>query len=125
MRSTWETLLSVLLSFSLIGPALLAGVISQTPECCKRLGKHHCSMGSGDAQQESSGSAINKTPARCPYYSVGRAVPAHGKVPLPRAAQMTFALVISHPAGHAQTEARYRISFSRSAQKRGPPRFSI
>ena len=32
-----------------------------------------------------------------------------------------FSAVISHPANHVQTEACYRISFSRSSQKRGPP----
>src|SRR5450631_1278824 len=121
MRSTWAIMLVVLLSLSLIGPALLAGAVSQTPECCTRLGKHHCSMPSAGERQDSSGSAINRVGERCPYYSVGRAVPAHGKAPLPRAAQMNFALVIHHPSGRPQTEARYRISFSRTAQKRGPP----
>jgi hypothetical protein len=36
-------------------------------------------------------------------------------------AQVVFAAIVSHPAAHAQTEARYRISFSRAWQKRGPP----
>jgi hypothetical protein len=32
-----------------------------------------------------------------------------------------FAELVSHPSIHRQTEAKYRVSFSRSRQKRGPP----
>ena len=35
--------------------------------------------------------------------------------------QFVFAVAFAHPSAHAQTEARYRIAFSRSHQKRGPP----
>jgi hypothetical protein len=35
-----------------------------------------------------------------------------------------FSNIVCHPASRAQTEANYRISYNRAAQKRGPPSFS-
>ena len=32
-----------------------------------------------------------------------------------------FAEIVAHPNAQPQTEARYRVSFSRARQKRGPP----
>jgi len=121
MRRTWATLLLVLFSFSLIGPAALAGFESQLPQCCNRLGKHHCLMNASVGQQESSRSDIKNIGGKCPYFPLGRAVPAHGKTPLLIAAQTTFSLLITLSAAHEQTEALYRISFNDSHQKRGPP----
>jgi hypothetical protein len=46
---------------------------------------------------------------------------AHGKTPIARTAASIRVVVVSHPAGIAQTEARYRVNFNRSRQKRGPP----
>jgi len=56
---------------------------------------------------------------RCPHCP--KALAAHNQSSSTPPAQLVFAEVIAHPAAHAQTEARYRIAFSRSGQKRGPP----
>jgi hypothetical protein len=40
---------------------------------------------------------------------------------LPPAEQLFFAAFISHHAVQEQAESRFRISFERSRQKRGPP----
>ncbi len=123
MRRTWATLLLVLFSFSLIGPAVFAEASSQLPQCCSRLGKHHCLMGSGVGQHESSSSDIRNIGGKCPYYPFGKAVPAHGKTPLLSVAQTIFVHVVGHAAVQDQTESRYCITFDRSHQKRGPPLF--
>jgi len=68
-----------------------------------------------------SGQALQAAPQHCPYYPTGSAVPVHSFAAVPQSAQTFFAAIQSHPAVHAQTEARYRVSFSRSSQKRGPP----
>ena len=127
-------LLLVLFNVSLIATFELANSESKLPECCRRAGKHHCStmMGSSmgsmtmqvtmqDAMQESSGPAVRPTAGECPYSPRGGPSSPYGKTPLPRAARTVVASLVSHPAGPAQTEARYRVSFSRVRQKRGPP----
>jgi hypothetical protein len=127
-------LLLVLFNFSLIATFAPADSESKLAECCRRAGKHHCStmmassMGSmmmqatmQDAMQESSGLAVRPAAGRCPYSPRGGPSSPYGKTPLPRAARTAVASLVSHPAGPAQTEARYRVSFSRVRQKRGPP----
>ncbi len=44
-----------------------------------------------------------------------------GKTFVPEASAAFYGSLISHPTQHAQIEARGRISFSRTRQKRGPP----
>jgi len=114
-------LLLAVFSFSLIGPALFAGAEANLPSCCTRTGKHRCSSMSSDAQDSPSGPAVQGLRQRCPYYPNGGAVPVHSYVALRESSPVSFASLHSHPAVHAQTEARYRVSFSRSRQKRGPP----
>lgn len=124
-------LLLVLFNFSLIATFALADSESKLPECCRRNGKHHCAlMGStvmqtslmeDGAMQESPGLAVRPAAEKCPYSPRGGSSSPYGKTPLPRAARTVVASLVSHPAGPAQTEARYRVSFSRVRQKRGPP----
>ena len=118
-------LLLVLFSFSLTATFALADSGSKLPECCRRDGKHHCStMGSTmtqDAMQTSSGPAVRPAAEKCPNYPRGGPSSPYGKNPLARATRIVVAPLASHPAGPAQTEALYRISFSRVRQKRGPP----
>jgi hypothetical protein len=42
---------------------------------------------------------------------------------LPKPSQLFFAAINSHPVAQDQIETRYRISFERSRQQRGPPSF--
>jgi hypothetical protein len=57
---------------------------------------------------------------RCPNFPVTTA-PAHGLQLAVWREQSQFADVVAHPTARPQTEARYRVSFGRSRQKRGPP----
>jgi hypothetical protein len=123
-------LLLVLFNVSLIATFELADSESKLAECCRRAGKHHCStMGSMMVQPSSmehgmyaaSGPAVMPAAGKCPYSPRGGPSSPYGKTPLPRAARTAVASLVSHPAGPAQTEARYRASFSRVRQKRGPP----
>jgi hypothetical protein len=75
MRRTVASLLLGLVSFPLIAPLLLADTDSDLPACCRRDGKHHCSMGLGSVgsaetsmtDRESSGPAVNPIRPKCPY----------------------------------------------------------
>lgn len=121
MRRGPAIMLVFLFSFSLIGPALFVDDESNLPACCRRDGKHHCAMVDRDmAQEPPSGAAAGALRTKCPFFPSGGAVLPHSCGAVLAACQ-TAGAVVSQIAGPAQAEARYRISFSRSHQKRGPP----
>ena len=59
---------------------------------------------------------------KCPFFPKALATGVRAQVLFaPGASSLFFAALASHPAIAAQSEARYRISFDRARQKRGPP----
>lgn len=60
---------------------------------------------------------------KCPYYPAVVTVFHQSQLDI-ALSDVIFAGLISHPAVHAQTESRQRISRERSRQKRGPPSLS-
>lgn len=109
----------LLFSFSLISPLLASDAVEASlPACCRRGGKHHCAL-SYEALS-AHGKSIGIIAEKCPFTPAVPAV-AHFSAINPPTGNAVFAGLISHPAIHAQTTARYRISFDRSRQKRGPP----
>jgi hypothetical protein len=104
------------LVFMAISSAFGAGPVSNLPFCCRRDGRHACSL---MAQSPAFGPAFQAAP--CQLYPGARALPAQSKgngVPISVAVNAGIA---SHSAAQPQTEARYRMSYSRAGQKRGPP----
>lgn len=97
---------------------------SALPQCCRRSGAHKCAMmmGGSSAPDSASKQSIG---VRCPFDHGSRAQAAVRGVSLPAPAQAVFTELLAHPAVRPQTEARLRVSYLRSRQKRGPPSFSI
>ena len=121
MQRISAILLLAVFSVWLIGPAF-ANADSKRPACCRRDGKHRCSMMSlADQQPSSSGLAVKSARQKCPYFPKAGAVPAHSKTILPKNSQAIAASIVSYPAIRTHAEAHYRNSFARSHQKRGPP----
>jgi hypothetical protein len=121
MRRTLATLLIAIFGFTPISPALFASdVDSNLPACCRSHGTHHCAMMTMRSAP-SSGPAIQT--GRCPLFPTNKAIAAQRITGALRTSQAAFSEIVSHPASHPQTEALYRISYSRAAQKRGPPSF--
>jgi hypothetical protein len=100
---------------------------SDLPACCRRHGKHHCAMMDQYLRLKASGKpTFNVPPEHCPFYPQGlpqtwapfvaALLPARGAA---------YTALQSRPACPAQTQARYRISFDRTRQKRGPPASSL
>ncbi|QNI31349.1 hypothetical protein H7849_20030 [Alloacidobacterium dinghuense] len=117
MRRLLAISLLMVFSFSLISPLLASDAVNASlPACCRRAGKHHCAM-DADTQQ---GKSISIIAEKCPYAPAAQVV-FHLSIFAPPADAAVFAGLTQHPAIHAQTAARYRISFDRSRQKRGPP----
>lgn len=104
------------LLFAAIHSAFGAGPVSNLPLCCRRDGRHACSL---MAQPPVSGAALQA--ARCPLYPGARAVPAQAKASGLTPFVTVNAAIASHSAAQPQTETRYRMSYSRARQKRGPP----
>jgi len=120
MRRALASFLLAVFSFPLIAPALFVDAESQLPECCRRSGKHHCAM-TTEEPASTTGVSFGSNQARCPLYSGALSAPAGDFVAVLKSSGAVFGAIVSHPSVHAQTEAGYRISFGRSAQKRGPP----
>jgi hypothetical protein len=121
MRRALASILLALVSFPLIAPLLVAGTDANLPPCCRRNGKHHCSMMSMGEQESSSGPAASANQPKCPYYPAAHTVPGVPAAALPAGSTATIALHFSRSGAEARTKAGYRISFCRSRQKRGPP----
>jgi hypothetical protein len=95
-----------------------APVEASLPACCRKNGTHHCvMMRSVGTQQNERVSMIFE---KCPY-TPGVATAVNLKTHAAPTRAIIFAELVSHPAIHAQTQAKYRIFSDRSRQKRGPP----
>jgi hypothetical protein len=102
-------------------PALFADPESSLPACCRRDGKHHCAMMDMAGVDQDDGEAYWKsTPQKCAQFPKTGASSCAAKTGPRRTAKIAH-LVSSRPTIAAQTEALYRISHSRSREKRGPP----
>lgn len=119
MRRTIAALLAALFSFSLIAPALFASSAGPNlPACCRRDGKHHCSMNAGGAQS-SSGPALRSS--KCSFFPCAHAVPANQTAGLPGVSGFHLVGFASNRSGGPRTQLRCRLSYDQSGQKRGPP----
>jgi hypothetical protein len=117
MRRCLAISIAMLLSLTLVAPLFAAPASANVPECCRRNGQHHCM---GGMISDSSQRAFSMLAPPCPHCPQAITAPqAHSLVPN-RCLQAGISLFV-RPAALPQTEARYRISFARSRQKRGPP----
>jgi hypothetical protein len=119
MRRALAALLLTLFSLPLIAPALASiPDDSQLPACCRRGGKHHCTM---IAEMGNIPSRFHVLSEKCPYAPFGHApfVVSHAM------AAPILALVAGNTPGLQSVvgaaEAGYRISADRTRHKRGPP----
>ena len=117
MRRATSILLLLLFSFPLITPLFASAQESNLPACCRRNGAHHCL---GMADMVHSNQNRPSLHERCPYLAHAAVTMQMQRVFMQQP-QSRFAAIIVHPTGRPQTEARYRIAFSHSRQKRGPP----
>jgi hypothetical protein len=101
-------------------PTLFFDSESNLPACCRRDGKHQCSM-IDISRQTTGGARLSAVTLKCPLFP--KVVPpAHGFQLYPFATQSFFQGVLRQPAFPRQAEIRYRVSSTRAHQKRGPPR---
>ena len=100
-------------------PAFFADSQSTLPPCCRRDGKHHCAMMDMAQQQDNAGASWQAAQRKCAQFPKHSAAFYSAKSVPP--STLVTGLVFSQPTVKAQTEALYRVSHSRTRQKRGPP----
>ena len=119
MRRTIALALTILFGFAPIAPLFAPDADASLPACCRRNGKHHCSMRM-TGQLTGNQKGFTAVSEKCPCGPIG-ACAVHSPTFQPPAAQRFYAETVFHPARAPQTEARRRIACLRSHQKRGPP----
>ena len=115
-------LYALLLAFgySLIAPALLALTAeSNLPACCRRDGKHHCSMDQ-KAFAVSTGPSVRAI-SGCPLFPAGKSAPSARQTDAALPAAAFSSPVVEWPAEASQTASLLRPAFERTSPKRGPP----
>ncbi|HZQ53706.1 MAG TPA: hypothetical protein VFB14_16010 [Bryobacteraceae bacterium] len=90
---------------------------AQLPPCCRAHGQHKCAL----KHAMTGSSSVAGIGAKCPFSEQAQWGPAGFHFLYWRPANNWIASICNHSTVLAQTEARYRVSFSRSRQKRGPP----
>jgi hypothetical protein len=120
VRRILSVSLLLLFSLPLISPLFAADAAELSlPACCRRDGKHHCTMVRKNSN-DGSGLQADAMRERCPCVPVA---PVTTRIEFfPGADRATLrAEAVSDPAGAVQTEVRRCVLFDRSRQKRGPP----
>jgi hypothetical protein len=123
VRRTITTLLLLLFLVPLISPLFAANAAeTKLPAYCRRDGKHHCEMPTSWKSGDAGTKTIQAFSLRqkCPSYPVSP-ITVHIDFSTDKARDATYLGIIGLETCVSQTEARYRISFDRSRQKRGPP----
>jgi hypothetical protein len=124
VRSSLAALLAAIVSFPLMLPMLSPAPESNVPACCRKDGKHACSMMSKAASHHDNAPAVSLKKEVCPLFPTGKTSPASARVSTVPPAQALSAQLLTFMSAPEQMEARYRVSFNRSWQKRGPPSLS-
>jgi len=120
MRRIPAILLLVVFSLPLIGPAAWAQTDPQVPECCRRLGRHHCTVPAADSQS-AGGPAWQPAVEKCPYFPALPTSPAGSKAALRGASRTVAADTGTLFARVGGDSVRFDLRILNSHRKRGPP----
>jgi len=123
LRHLSAILLLIVFSLSPIAPLLGADDDSNLPACCRRAGKHHCSMTRHSGANDSVEGAAWNNNGRCPSYpgfALGTFPIVAGIAP----AAASAAVLAARRASCRSFELRVLSSLRfRANSKRGPPVF--
>jgi hypothetical protein len=122
MRRACASLLLLVFSLPLIAPLLASTPDdSQLPACCRRGGKHHCTM---SMEMGYVPSRYHVAREKCPFSPFAR-TPLLQPHALPLMNRPALAGIAVGPAAAVgSAEAGYRVSADRTRHKRGPPQLS-
>lgn len=123
LRRLLSIVLLAILGLPMAVPLFAATATSEAnlPACCRRSGKHHCMSGEIELGSKAPLKTTFSAPKeRCPFAPKATAL-VHRDVFGDRVLVASFYSQQTYDAVIAQTESKFRISRSRSRQKRGPP----
>lgn len=117
-RSLAIGLLGLFSALSLV-PLVSSDPQSNLPACCRRDGKHHCSMMQVDEPSAQS-SGLSAVAPRCPLFP--KLTAGAGSIQLyPLVTRASSVSIVNQSSAHMQAEVEHRVSPARAHQKRGPP----
>jgi hypothetical protein len=117
MRRIWAIVLLGLAGFSLCEPALVAGAATQLPDCCRRMGQHHCAS----TREESAGVHFRNAVEHCPYFPGLPASPVQRHTSALHAGPSSFVVLIPQSDVLTNREFTHHSALHFSHPKRGPP----
>ncbi|MEG9431295.1 hypothetical protein [Terriglobus sp. ADX1] len=123
LRKLISILLLAVFGLPFVSPLFAATAKSESdlPACCRRNGKHHCTMSMVARSHVASNKSEFRAPLeKCPFYPASLKASQHSDFGL-TVSSAVFGEVISHPAVHTQTKSKWRVAHERSRHKRGPP----
>lgn len=103
--------------FPLAAPLFAIDAANSLPACCRRNGRHHCA---GEMATDLGSRTVSTIAPKCPNWPKSTPAPWPNNFASPQT-QIIGTPLYSHPGSAPQTQARYRVAFARSRQKRGPP----
>jgi hypothetical protein len=121
MRRALAITIVLLFGFSLTAPLFAVAATDSLPQCCRRNGSHHCE---GSTTADPGSRAISTIAPKCLNWPKSTPAPRPNDLATTQAQGISTPLY-AHPAAAPQAEARYRVAFTRSRQKRGPPAISL
>jgi hypothetical protein len=110
--------IAFLIGLPLFAPLLPFNAATTLPACCRRSGQHHCMSAMSPSATTDQGPAM--VAPKCPRFPMASVLPQSLALVALDTNNAGVDLFV-RPAALPQTEARYRIAFARSRQKRGPP----
>jgi hypothetical protein len=107
----------LLFGLPLAAPLFAVDAARSLPECCRRNGRHQCVAG---MVSDPGNRTISTIAPKCPSWPKSAAVTWPNGLASAQTQSIRETL-FAHPESAPQSEARYRVAFVRSRQKRGPP----
>jgi hypothetical protein len=124
MRRGIAIFLALAFSSLLVLPAFAGPAQSNLPACCRKTGKHHCSLHLAKSETNA-GMLLTTVSGPCPYYPC-LAGPAQLEISSPTVSRALVAAFGLQAGLIGQAEAGYQpVSDVSSNQKRGPPSFVL
>ncbi len=123
MRRISAVLLLVLFGVSLLAPAFASEADSNLPACCRRAGKHHCSMAArSGSPQNGPGFAANTV---CPLYGQTSAMQSEPLLTFgPHAVSFQIPQIV-YAGGATRSQPDLSAFRAKAHLQRGPPLFNL
>lgn len=124
MRRFGGAIALLVISFPLIEPLLFSGPESNLPACCRRDGKHKCTMMMARAQhKEAAGPQFSASTDPCPLFPRAALSTANGRFDLPTPIPFRAIVLADNELFASPQKTDHGGNAVEMVRKRGPPSF--